>query len=161
MPKDVKGRLKTQAHTVRPVVSPVVNANNFSSLYDPQSSMALKRWSDTDYNELNPITWLNTIHQKLKTPAPPKYSYTQEVLVNGFYCIVEFLEQIFKSPEPKLKKQEAKEDAAKIALLTLEQQMPIIFKQIKDALVKAHTIPKKDARLCRGTRQPTKTVQPS
>ncbi|CAI2188465.1 18272_t:CDS:1 [Funneliformis geosporum] len=167
MPKDNKGRLKPQVNTIRPVASSDVSANNLptqgSSLYDPEGPKVLKRWNDTDYNELNPITWLNTIHQKLRTPAPPKYNYTQEVLANGFYCTVEFLEQRFKSPEPRLKKQEAKEDAAKIALLTLEQQMPIIFKQIKDALVKASTVPKKDTRICRGggLRQLPKIIQPT
>ncbi|CAG8449048.1 12409_t:CDS:1 [Funneliformis mosseae] len=167
MPKDNKGRLKPQVNTIRLVTSSDVSGNNFptqgSTLYDPEGPKLLKRWNDTDYNELNPITWLNTIHQKLRTPAPPIYSYIQEVLANGFYCTVEFLDQRFKSPEPRLKKQEAKEDAAKIALLTLEQQMPIIFKQIKDVLVKASTVPKKETRLCRvgGLRQLPKIVQPS
>src|SRR4051794_38795205 len=102
MPKDVKGKLKAQTHTIRPITSSSTSANNLSvqnSLYDPSGPIILERWNDTDYNELNPITWLNTIHQKLKTPAPPKYVYTQEVLANGFYCTVEFLDQRFRSPE--------------------------------------------------------------
>ncbi|RIA92483.1 hypothetical protein C1645_736299 [Glomus cerebriforme] len=162
MPKDVKGKVKTQAHTIRPVASST-SANNFSiqNSFDPSGLVVLKRWSDNDYNELNPITWLNTIHQKLKTPAPPIYAYTQEVLDKGFYCTVEFLDQRFRSPEIRLKKQEAKEDAARVALLTLEQQMPIIFKRIKDALVKAHTVPKKEGKFCKGVRQIGKSVQPS
>ncbi|CAB4422279.1 unnamed protein product [Rhizophagus irregularis] len=159
MPKDVKGKLKAQTRAA--ASSPSVNNFPVQNSCDPPGLIVLKRWSEADYNELNPITWLNTIHQKLKTPAPPVYAYTQELIANGFYCTVEFLDQSFRSPELKLKKQEAKEDAAKIALLTLEQQMPIIFKQIKDALVKSHTVPKKDGRFCKGVRQIGKLMQPS
>ncbi|CAG8496954.1 13233_t:CDS:2 [Racocetra fulgida] len=97
---------------------------------------------DSD-KSINPITFLNTLHHKLKTPNPPHYDCTPDPQGGGFYCTLIFFDQTFKSTVPKPKKQLAKEAVATIAMESFEKQMSKTFQQVRQTLLSANSAPKK------------------
>ncbi|RIB26049.1 hypothetical protein C2G38_2030545 [Gigaspora rosea] len=102
---------------------------------------------------INPITFLNTLHHKLKTPNPPHYDCTPDPQGGGFYCTLMFFDQTFKSTVPKPKKQLAKEAVAMIAMESFEKQMSKTFQQVRQTLLSANSAPKKPSKVSKGSRQ--------
>ncbi|CAG8644649.1 5862_t:CDS:1 [Acaulospora colombiana] len=94
--------------------------------------------TDVDTPFINPISFLNTMHQKLKTTAPPVYSFTHDSVTGQFYCQVHFCGQTYQNQLARPKKQAAKEEVASIAMRDLSQRMPDITTPIRTELVRAH-----------------------
>ncbi|CAG8442965.1 17208_t:CDS:2 [Acaulospora colombiana] len=68
----------------------------------------------------NPISLLNELHQSLKNTNPPKYNYIY--VSSGFICELEVFGKVYKSSIPRARKQDAKEDAALIAVNDIKEQ---------------------------------------
>ncbi|CAI2164666.1 15477_t:CDS:1 [Funneliformis geosporum] len=65
----------------------------------------------------NPISILNELYQReRKSGLPPTYSFTIDPINGRFYCQLEIFGKVFKTDRPTIKKQQAKEDAALMAL---------------------------------------------
>ncbi|CAB4481204.1 hypothetical protein RhiirA1_439473 [Rhizophagus irregularis] len=68
----------------------------------------------------NPISILNEMHQRNRgSSIPPKYSFTIDPNTGNFYCQLEVFGKVFKTERPTLRKQQAKEEAALMALRNL------------------------------------------
>jgi hypothetical protein len=68
----------------------------------------------------NPISILNEMHQRNRgSSVPPQYSFTIDPNTGNFYCQLEVFGKIFKTERPTLRKQQAKEEAALMALRNL------------------------------------------
>jgi len=68
----------------------------------------------------NPISILNEMHQRNRgSGIPPTYNFTMDSNTGYFYCQLEVFGKIFKTERPTLRKQQAKEDAALMALRNL------------------------------------------
>ncbi|CAG8520437.1 13646_t:CDS:1 [Acaulospora morrowiae] len=80
----------------------------------------------------NPISILNELHQSLKGLEPPKYDYINELY--GFICELEVFGKVYKSSTPRGRKQEAKEDAALIAVNDITKQEGVADILSKDLL---------------------------
>ncbi|CAG8511307.1 4179_t:CDS:10 [Diversispora eburnea] len=93
--------------------------------------------TDVDAQFINPISFLNTMHQKLKTTAPPEYSFSHDSVTGQFYCQVHFCGQTYQNQIAKPKKQTAKEEVACIAMRDLSIRMPDITNQIRAELIRA------------------------
>ncbi|RHZ67229.1 hypothetical protein Glove_302g31 [Diversispora epigaea] len=93
--------------------------------------------TDVDAQFINPISFLNTMHQKLKTTAPPEYSFSHDSVTGQFYCQVHFCGHTYQNQMAKPKKQTAKEEVACIAMRDLSIRMPDITNQIRAELVRA------------------------
>ncbi|CAJ0890336.1 8214_t:CDS:2 [Entrophospora sp. SA101] len=93
---------------------------------------------DESYQCINPISFLNTMHQKMKLKRAPVYNFTHDPMTGHFYCQVEFDGQIYQNQVAKSKKQQAKEAAANIAMKDLSARKPDLTKLIRYELVKAH-----------------------
>ncbi|CAG8729870.1 2723_t:CDS:1, partial [Dentiscutata erythropus] len=87
---------------------------------------------------INPISFLNTMHQKLKTTAPPVYSFSHDPTTGQFYCQVHFCGQTYQNQTARPKKQQAKEEVASIAMRDLSLRMSEITALIRHELIRAH-----------------------
>ncbi|CAG8821565.1 26301_t:CDS:1 [Gigaspora margarita] len=87
---------------------------------------------------INPISFLNTMHQKLKTTAPPVYSFSHDPTTGQFYCQVHFCGQTYQNQTARPKKQQAKEEVASIAMRDLSLRMSEITALIRQELIRAH-----------------------
>ncbi|CAG8603023.1 12218_t:CDS:1, partial [Racocetra persica] len=130
-----------------------------NNAYDPQNPQIMTATQNsTDIGNgngdsdksINPITFLNTLHHKLKTPNPPHYDCIPDPQGGGFYCTLMFFDQTFKSTVPKPKKQLAKEAVATIAMESFEKQMSKTFQQVRQTLLSANSAPKKQSKLSKG-----------
>ncbi|CAG8771326.1 7732_t:CDS:2, partial [Acaulospora morrowiae] len=117
--------------------NPGNNYQNENETVDQSPSPALTP-TDVDIPFINPISFLNTMHQKLKTTAPPVYSFTHDSETGQFYCQVHFCGQTYQNQLARPKKQAAKEEVASIAMRDLSQRMPDITTPIRTELVRAH-----------------------
>jgi hypothetical protein len=112
------------------------NSSNLSNTSNSSNSPDSSITHDVPFN---PISFLNTLHQKLKTSKPPVYSYSHDSVTGHFYCQVNFCERTYENKTARSKKQQAKEEAASIAMNDLSLRMPEIADLIRQELVKAHT----------------------
>ncbi|PKC69155.1 hypothetical protein RhiirA1_416051 [Rhizophagus irregularis] len=121
------------------------NSSNLSQSSNSSNSSNLSNSSNSSDSSItlnvpfNPISFLNTLHQKLKTSKPPVYSYSHDSVTGHFYCHVNFCGQTYENKTARSKKQQAKEEAASIAMNDLSLRMPEITDLIRQELVKAHT----------------------
>ncbi|CAI2172705.1 11245_t:CDS:2 [Funneliformis geosporum] len=89
--------------------------------------------SEYDTPQINPISFLNTMHQKLNY-EPPTYEFSHDPATGHFYCQVNFCDQAYKNMIARPKKQQAKEDAAGIAMKGLSLLMPDFTATIRQDL---------------------------
>ncbi|GBC05406.1 hypothetical protein RclHR1_06200011 [Rhizophagus clarus] len=120
------------------------NSSNLSQSSNSSNSSNISNSSNSSNSltfevPFNPISFLNTLHQKLKTSKPPVYSYSHDSVTGHFYCQVNFCERTYQNITARSKKQQAKEEAANIAMNDLSLRMPEITDLIRQELVKAHT----------------------
>jgi hypothetical protein len=86
---------------------------NFQNLNQSQSQMN----SLNQVNLPNPISILNEMHQRHRlSNGPPKYDFTMDSTTGHFYCQLEVFGKLFKTEHPTLRKQQAKENAALMAI---------------------------------------------
>ncbi|CAI2192543.1 9773_t:CDS:2 [Funneliformis geosporum] len=90
--------------------------------------------SEYDTPQINPISFLNTMHQKLNY-EPPTYEFSHDPATGHFYCQVNFCDQAYKNMIARPKKQQAKEDAAGIAMKGLSLLMPDFTATIRQDLL--------------------------
>ncbi|CAG8828369.1 16235_t:CDS:2, partial [Gigaspora margarita] len=64
----------------------------------------------------NPISILNELHQRLRTGKLPIYEFLIEPTSGRFDCKLEIFGKIYRTNQPRTRKQQAKEDVALIAL---------------------------------------------
>ncbi|GET00835.1 sporulation-specific protein 15-like [Rhizophagus clarus] len=68
----------------------------------------------------NPISILNEMHQRNRgSGVPPKYSFTMDANTGNFYCHLEVFGKVFSTERPTIRKQQAKEEAALMAIRSL------------------------------------------
>ncbi|CAG8795960.1 10779_t:CDS:1, partial [Racocetra persica] len=67
----------------------------------------------------NPISILNELHQRLRTGKLPMYEFLIEPTSGRFDCKLEIFGKIYRTDQPRVRKQQAKEDVALIALKDL------------------------------------------
>ncbi|CAG8714271.1 24066_t:CDS:1 [Racocetra persica] len=103
---------------------------------------------------INPISFLNTMHQKLKTTAPPVYSFSHDATTGQFYCQVHFCGQTYQNQTARPKKQQAKEEVASIAMRDLSLRMSDITALIRTDLIRAHVAASQKAKFGGGKNQP-------
>ncbi|KAG9293861.1 hypothetical protein G9A89_019199 [Geosiphon pyriformis] len=87
--------------------------------------------------EINPISILNTLQQKLKSSTPPKYDFTMATPNGGFYSTLEVFGRTFQTQVICAKKQEAKEEVAGLAVNHMIEQMPGLVEEVRKELDKA------------------------
>jgi hypothetical protein len=85
---------------------------------------------------LSSVSFINTIYQKKKMHAPPNYEFSQVTSghTSGFIAKLSFFGTIFHSETPKPKKQDAKEEVARIAVNKLQRIEPELVEEIQKEL---------------------------
>ena len=75
------------------------------------------------------------MHQKLKNSDAPTYEFSHDSDTGQFYCQVNFYGQAYKNEITRPKKQQAKEDAASIAMKDLSLHMSDFTAFIRQELI--------------------------
>lgn len=82
--------------------------------------LSQNQFSNPNSNQVglpNPISIMNEIHQRhRRSSVPPKYSFSIDSTTGYFYCQLDAFGKTFKTERPSLRKQQAKEEAALLAL---------------------------------------------
>ncbi|RIA84651.1 hypothetical protein C1645_783664 [Glomus cerebriforme] len=114
------------------------NYDSSNLSHSSNSSNSSITQSDFDA-QFNPISFLNTMHQKLKTSNAPVYSYSHDPATGHFYCQVNFCGKTYENKNARPKKQQAKEEAASIAMKDLSCRMQEFTDLIRQEMIRART----------------------
>ncbi|CAG8467613.1 7486_t:CDS:1 [Paraglomus brasilianum] len=97
-------------------------------------------------DRLSSVSFINTIYQKKKLHEPPNYEFTQAG--NGqFLATLNFFGKTFQSIVPRPKKQDAKEEVARIAVGKLQQMEPRLVEEIQRELERSNKTAKPQRRM--------------
>jgi len=99
------------------------NFGNQGIQQQQQQNLNLNQLNLSNSNQVglpNPISILNEMHQRNRgSGIPPQYSFTIDPNTGYFYCQLEVFGKVFKTERPTVRKQQAKEEAALMALRNL------------------------------------------
>ncbi|CAG8438101.1 563_t:CDS:2 [Ambispora leptoticha] len=87
--------------------------------------------------DINPISILNTLQHKLKSNTPPRYDFTMATPNGGFYATLEVFGRTFQTQVIRVKKQEAKEEVAALAVEHMNALVPGLVEEVRKELDKA------------------------
>ncbi|CAG8573831.1 10396_t:CDS:1 [Paraglomus occultum] len=96
-------------------------------------------------DRLSHVSFINTIYQKKKLHEPPNYEFTQQ---NGqFLATLSFFGKTFRGETFKPKKQDAKEEVARVAVRELRQMEPRLVDDIERELERSTRTTKSQRRV--------------
>ncbi|CAG8638724.1 2786_t:CDS:1 [Funneliformis caledonium] len=118
---DTSSSSNTSSHGLSEIKVPMITNTSstlIQSFNKTQNTQKLNKQMPNEEVAIgNPISILNEIYQREKKSSfPPNYSFTIDPTTGRFYCQLEIFGKVFKTERPTIKKQQAKEDAALMAL---------------------------------------------
>ncbi|CAG8460971.1 6427_t:CDS:2 [Diversispora eburnea] len=115
------------------------NPVSLNGLRNPQRSRNITAPTvDVLLEVSNPISLLNELQQRFKTFKPPLYAFSTDQY-GGFICELEVFGKIYKNSKSRPRKQEAKEDAALLAISEIvKQNIPEITESLNKDLIEMY-----------------------